>query len=77
MQVPIWITRNGEQVSSMMAAPQAVLLIGRHTGCNLRLEADLVSRNHARIELGPTTFVVEDLSSNGTLIQPDFLLRGA
>ncbi len=76
MQVPIWVTRNGEQVSALMAAVRSVLLVGRHSECNLRLDGDLVSRNHARLVLGPTSFFVEDLSSNGTLLGTDFLLRG-
>src|SRR5579863_1674512 len=50
------------------------LTIGRHPGCSLRLESDLVSRQHAVIQAGPQTLRVEDVSTNGT-IAGDLLLR--
>ena len=57
------------------AAP-SVLLVGRHSDCDLRLEGDLVSRKHARILLGSTAFIVEDLSANGTEVGPNLKLHG-
>ena len=57
------------------AAP-SVLLVGRHSDCDLRLEGDLVSRKHARILLGSNAFIVEDLSANGTELGPNLMLRG-
>jgi pilus assembly protein CpaF len=50
------------------------LTIGRHPGCSLRLDSDLVSRQHAVIQAGPSTLRVEDVSTNGT-IAGDLLLR--
>jgi len=50
------------------------LTIGRHPQCSLRLESDLVSRQHAVIQAGPGTLRVEDVSTNGT-IAGDLLLR--
>ena len=50
------------------------LTIGRHPQCSLRLDSDLVSRQHAVVQAGPTTLRVEDLSTNGT-IAGDLLLR--
>jgi len=50
------------------------LTIGRHPQCSLRLDSDLVSRQHAVIQAGPATLRVEDVSTNGT-IAGDLLLR--
>jgi pilus assembly protein CpaF len=50
------------------------LTIGRHPGCSLRLDSDLVSRQHAVINPGQSTLRVEDVSTNGT-IAGDLLLR--
>src|SRR4051812_47967182 len=50
------------------------LTIGRHPGCSLRLDSDLVSRQHAVIQAGNGTLRVEDVSTNGT-IAGDLLLR--
>jgi pilus assembly protein CpaF len=51
------------------------LTIGRHPHCSLRLDSDLVSRQHAVISAGPGGVLrVEDLSTNGT-IAGDLLLR--
>ena len=48
--------------------------IGRHPQCTLRLDSDLVSRQHAVIQAGHGTIRVEDVSTNGT-IAGDLLLR--
>ncbi len=51
------------------------LTIGRHPQCSLRLDSDLVSRQHAVIQAGHAgTLRVEDVSTNGT-IAGDMLLR--
>lgn len=50
------------------------LTIGRHPQCSLRLDSDLVSRQHAVIVAGHGTLRVEDVSTNGT-IAGDLLLR--
>ena len=50
------------------------LTIGRHPQCSLRLDSDLVSRQHAVIQAGNGTIRVEDVSTNGT-IAGDLLLR--
>ena len=50
------------------------LTIGRHPQCSLRLDSDLVSRQHAVIQAGHGTLRVEDVSTNGT-IAGDLLLR--
>src|SRR4051794_33849750 len=53
---------------------EAPLTIGRHPQCSLRLDSDLVSRQHAVIEALDGTLRVEDVSTNGT-IAGDLLLR--
>jgi pilus assembly protein CpaF len=51
------------------------LTIGRHPQCSLRLDSDLVSRQHAVVSAGPPgSLRVEDVSTNGT-IAGDLLLR--
>ena len=50
------------------------LTIGRHPQCSLRLESDLVSRQHAVVSAGHGALRVEDVSTNGT-IAGDLLLR--
>ncbi len=50
------------------------LTIGRHPQCSLRLESDLVSRQHVVLHAGTATLRVEDVSTNGTLAG-DLLLR--
>ena len=50
------------------------LTIGRHPQCSLRLDSDMVSRQHAVVEPGPGSLRVEDVSTNGT-IAGDLLLR--
>ncbi len=50
------------------------LTIGRHPQCSLRLDSDLVSRQHAVVQASAGTLRVEDVSTNGT-IAGDLLLR--
>jgi pilus assembly protein CpaF len=50
------------------------LTIGRHPQCSLRLDSDLVSRQHAVVQAGQGALRVEDVSTNGT-IAGDLLLR--
>jgi pilus assembly protein CpaF len=50
------------------------LTIGRHAQCSLRLDSDLVSRQHAVLSVGQGVLLVEDVSTNGT-IAGDLLLR--
>ncbi len=51
--------------------------IGRHAQCVLRLESDLVSRQHAVVQIGPQSILVEDVSTNGTLAGGVLLKREA
>jgi pilus assembly protein CpaF len=49
--------------------------IGRHPQCVLCLESDLVSRQHAIVEIGPSSLRVEDVSTNGTIAGEQLLRR--
>ncbi len=58
--------RNGERRLESLSV-QGPLSVGRDAQCTLCVPGELVSRKHARIELGATSLRVEDTSSNGTL----------
>ena len=77
MQIPISVSfiERGDVVSTLLVAAPAVVLIGREAACHVRLEGDNVSRTHARLVLGAATFIVEDLSSNGTEVGTGDVLR--
>ncbi|WP_146646055.1 ATPase, T2SS/T4P/T4SS family [Labilithrix luteola] len=64
---------DGVQRTEMHPAGTA-LTIGRHPQCVLRLDSDLVSRQHAVVQAGQRSIMVEDVSTNGT-IAGDMLLR--
>lgn len=58
--------------SELAATPHTpVVLIGRGGNCNLVVDADLVSRVHARIEYRRGKFVLIDQSTNGTFVKPE------
>ena len=48
---------------------EASILIGRSAECDIQLPSDAVSRQHARILVGPAgDHLVQDLSRNGTRV---------
>lgn len=48
---------------------EASILIGRSPRCDIQLPSDSVSREHARILIGPAgDYLIEDLSTNGTRV---------
>ncbi len=54
----------------LMATPdRPIVLMGRAPDCTLVVDADLVSRVHARVEHRRGRFVLVDQSSNGTFIK--------
>jgi pSer/pThr/pTyr-binding forkhead associated (FHA) protein len=65
-------TSGGRIVSMVDGREYAVtsegLTIGRDAGCDVVVPAADVSRRHARIAPGPEGYVLEDLSSNGLLV---------
>jgi len=72
VQVVIHTDDGGERTE--MCPVGAPITIGRHVNCVLRLDSDLVSRQHAVVEIGATSMRVEDVSTNGT-IAGEMLLR--
>jgi pilus assembly protein CpaF len=74
MNVQVVVQTDDGQERSEVFQPKGPISIGRHPNCVLRLESDLVSRQHAVVEVRPTSIVVEDVSTNGTLAG-DRLLR--
>lgn len=62
-------------VSSVQVTAPATLMVGRQGDCDLQLDSVDVSRQHARVILGPETFYVDDLSSNGIVTSTGDVLR--
>jgi len=62
------VTVDGTESGRFVLEPGAYL-IGRNPDCDIRVEAGLVSRNHARLIVEDDGWLVEDLgSANGTLL---------
>jgi pilus assembly protein CpaF len=55
-------------------APRA-LVVGQDERCDVRLDGNGVSPQHARLFLGTDSFVIEDLSANGTAASTGAVLR--
>lgn len=76
MHVSIRIAGANGETTCVNAVAPAALTIGRLPECDIRLDADLVSRAHGRLLLGPSSFVIEDTSVNGTILEPGVHLCG-
>ena len=64
----VLITVAGAECGRYLFAPGEYIL-GRNPDCHIRVEADLVSRRHAKLTLNFDNALIEDLgSSNGTLV---------
>src|SRR5262245_50141796 len=74
MHLQLTIKADDGQQRTEMCPAGAPISIGRHPQCVVRLDSDLVSRQHAIVHPSQTTMVVEDVSTNGT-IAGDRLLR--
>ena len=67
-QTEVPITVDGAETARFVLAP-GDYVIGRNPDCALRVDADLVSRQHAKLILNYDHAFIEDLgSSNGTLV---------
>ncbi len=64
---------DGEERNELIPTGEPIT-IGRHAQCVLRLESDLLSRQHAVVEVGSNSIRVEDVSTNGTVVG-DLLLK--
>ncbi len=77
MNVQVVVQTDDGQERSEVFQPKGPISIGRHPNCVLRLESDLVSRQHAVVEVRAQSIVVEDVSTNGTLAGDRLLRREA
>src|SRR5215472_12838593 len=77
MHVQVVIQSDDGKERNEICAADAPISIGRHPQCVLCLDRDLVSRQHAIVEVGPGSLRVEDLSTNGTLAGDRLLRRTA
>ena len=67
-QTEILITVAGTETARFVLTP-GDYVIGRNEDCPIRVEADLVSRQHAKLILNYDHALIEDLgSSNGTRV---------
>ena len=67
-QTEVLITVAGSETARFVLTP-GDYVIGRNEDCPIRVEADLVSRQHAKLILNYDHALIEDLgSSNGTLV---------
>ncbi|CAN5412367.1 hypothetical protein BH09MYX1_BH09MYX1_33090 [soil metagenome] len=75
MNVQVVVQTDDGQERSEVFKPTGPISIGRHPNCVLRLESDLVSRQHAVVEVLAQSLRVEDVSTNGTLAGERLLRR--
>ncbi|HYR57535.1 MAG TPA: FHA domain-containing serine/threonine-protein kinase, partial [Chthoniobacteraceae bacterium] len=65
----IWVYV-GNQLQTKFAIEHGEYIIGRDPNCHIPIEAEQVSRHHARLTFGAFELVIEDLgSSNGVFIE--------
>ena len=75
MKVQVVVQSDDGQERRETFQPAGPVTIGRHPNCVLRLDSDMVSRQHAVIHVGAHALVVEDVSTNGTLAGEVLLRR--
>ena len=75
-QTEVLITVDGSERGRYLFTP-GDYIIGREEGCHIRVEAELVSRRHAKLVLNYDHAIIEDLgSSNGTRINGQPIAKG-
>jgi pilus assembly protein CpaF len=77
MHLEVMIQSDAGQQRTETCAATAPISIGRHPQCVLRLDSDLVSRQHAIVHPTQSSMVVEDVSTNGTIAGDRVLRREA
>ena len=64
----------GEDLGRRIPLGAEPVVIGRSSRCEVQLDQESVSRNHCRIDRGPSTFAIRDLgSTNGTYVNDDLI----
>ena len=71
------VIQNDRGESSELLDMQGPVTIGRHPNCEIRLESDLVSRQHVIVTATDQSIIVEDVSSNGTIVGTALLRRNS
>jgi pilus assembly protein CpaF len=77
MNVQVVIQSDDGKERSEVFPADGPISIGRHPQCVVCLDSDLVSRQHAVVEVGAKSLRVEDLSTNGTLAGERLLRRSS
>ncbi len=77
MHLEVMIQSDAGQQRTETCPASAPISIGRHPQCVLRLDSDLVSRQHAIVHPTSSSMVVEDVSTNGTIAGDRVLRREA
>jgi pilus assembly protein CpaF len=77
MHLQVTIQSEAGQQRTETCPASAPISIGRHPQCVVRLDSDLVSRQHAIVHPTPSSIVVEDVSTNGTIAGDRLLKREA
>src|ERR1700750_1005179 len=65
----IWVYV-GQELQAKLAIEHGEYIIGRDPNCHIYIDADQISRHHARLTFNAFELVIEDLvSSNGVFIE--------
>jgi pilus assembly protein CpaF len=75
MNVQVVIRSDDGQERNELCPADGPISLGRHPQCVLHLDSDLVSRQHAIVEVGAGGLRVEDVSTNGTMAGDQLLRR--
>ena len=75
MHLQVKIQSEAGQQRTELCPATAPISIGRHPQCVVRLDSDLVSRQHAVVHPTPSGMIVEDVSTNGTIAGERLLRR--
>jgi len=73
----VLVKRYNESLCIRVLNPEHELLIGREAGAGLPLRGSLVSRRHALVRPSDTGLEIQDVSSNGTLVNGVPLQKGS
>ena len=69
MRVTIRIFKDATELSRREFIVPTLVMLGRHSECEVHLDDDQASRSHARLTLGPESFILSDTSQNGTELE--------
>jgi pilus assembly protein CpaF len=77
-EVELWITRtDGTPLAQRRLQGEREITVGRDASCEVALEDLSVSRRHLVLRLGRAGLLVEDVSTNGTMVGLELLHRSS